>query len=67
MIPAKNKENNNLGWIYRRFQAIPKYMFSKGFSKSQTLFGINQIIDTDRLFIVKCSFINSLSSSGIIV
>ncbi len=53
MIPAKNKENNNLGWIYRRLQAIPKYMFSKGFSKSQTLFGINQIIDTDRLFIVE--------------
>ena len=53
MIPVKNKENQILGWIYRRQQAVPKYMFSKGFSKSQTLFGIDHITDTTQLFLVE--------------
>ena len=43
MIPAKNADNEVLGWISRRLQAIPKYLFSRGFKKSQTLFGINHI------------------------
>ena len=52
-IPAKDLENQTLGWISRRLQAIPKYLFSKGFKKSQTLFGINHIKEEQELYIVE--------------
>ena len=53
MIPAKNADNEVLGWISRRLQAIPKYLFSRGFKKSQTLFGINHIKEEQELYIVE--------------
>ena len=53
MIPAKNQSKEILGWITRRTQAIPKYLFSKGFSKSKTLFGIDKIKDVETLYIVE--------------
>jgi len=53
MIPAKNQSQEIIGWVTRRTQAIPKYLFSKGFSKSKTLFGINKINDVETLYIVE--------------
>ena len=53
MIPAKNADNEVLGWISRRLQAIPKYLFSRGFKKSQTLFGISHIKEEQELYIVE--------------
>ena len=53
MIPAKNADNEVLGWISRRLQANPKYLFSRGFKKSQTLFGINHIKEEQELYIVE--------------
>lgn len=53
MIPVKDLENQTLGWISRRLQATPKYLFSKGFKKSKTLFGINHIKEEQELYIVE--------------
>ena len=53
MIPAKNQSQEIIGWITRRTQAVPKYLFSKGFSKSKTLFGINKLKDVETLYIVE--------------
>ena len=53
MVPAKNQSKEILGWITRRTPAIPKYLFSKGFSKSKTLFGIDKIKDVETLYIVE--------------
>ena len=53
MIPAKNQSQEIIGWITRRTQAVPKYLFSKGFSKSKTLFGINKLKDVKTLYIVE--------------
>tara|TARA_R110002020_G_scaffold54865_5_gene152613 strand:- start:302 stop:1153 length:852 start_codon:yes stop_codon:yes gene_type:complete len=54
VIPVHNKQKDALGWITRRQQAIPKYLYSKGFKKSQTLFGIHLLPDhVDRLYITE--------------
>ena len=53
MIPAKNSSNETLGWITRRTQAVPKYLFSKGFSKSKTIFGINRVKNVETLYVVE--------------
>ena len=53
MIPVKNTDNEVLGWISRRLQAVPKYLFSRGFKKSQTLFGINHIKEEQQLYIIE--------------
>jgi DNA primase len=53
MIPVKDLENETLGWISRRLQATPKYLFSKGFKKSQTLFGINHVKEEQELYVVE--------------
>jgi DNA primase len=54
IVPCKNRENEVLGWITRRTQAIPKYLYSKGFRKSKTLFGINSLPEkVDTLFVVE--------------
>ena len=34
-------------------QAVPKYLFSKGFQKSKSLFGIDQLTDVNTLFMVE--------------
>ena len=53
MIPVKNKDEETIGWITRRLQATPKYLFSKGFAKSKCLFGINKVTNADTLYIVE--------------
>ena len=53
MIPAKDLELETIGWITRRTQAIPKYLFSKGFAKSKTLFGMDKIKNIDTLYLVE--------------
>tara|TARA_R110002020_G_scaffold388007_3_gene598727 strand:+ start:3482 stop:4345 length:864 start_codon:yes stop_codon:yes gene_type:complete len=45
IIPIHNMKNELIGWVSRRQQAIPKYMYSYKFQKSKTLFGANKIKD----------------------
>jgi len=42
IIPVK-MESRQVGWISRRQNAVPKYMYSKGFKKSRVLFGIDKL------------------------
>ena len=53
LIPVENTKDEILGWINRRRAAIPKYLFSYGFAKSHSLFGINQIYSAETLFVVE--------------
>jgi len=55
VIPVKNKSSELLGWISRRVQATPKYLFSRGFKKSKSLFGIEHFRNrnVDVLFLVE--------------
>jgi len=55
IIPVKDIEEVTIGWITRRKAAIPKYLYSKGFKKSQCLFGINHLKDVDTLYVVEGS------------
>jgi len=41
VIPVKNKQRLLTGWILRRLYLTPKYLYSKGFKKSHSLFGIH--------------------------
>jgi len=41
VIPVKNKRGLLTGWILRRLYLTPKYLYSKGFKKSHSLFGIH--------------------------
>jgi DNA primase len=71
MIPVKNIDNEVLGWIARRRNAIPKYMYSKGFAKAKTLFGINQILDTNKIYLVEgaldCMWLNQHGYSSLAI
>lgn len=71
MIPVENQKFEMLGWVARRKQAIPKYLFSKGFAKSQSLFGINQLFDTKVLYVVEgaldCMWLNQFGYSSVAV
>ena len=62
MIPVQDQKKDYVGWIYRRQNAVPKYMFSKGFKKSQVLFGVDKIQDFNKLFVVEgaldCMWLN---------
>ena len=54
LIPVQDSNKKVLGWVARRLNAIPKYLFSKGFAKSHSLFGIHNFIkDLDTLYIVE--------------
>ena len=53
MIPVRDNSENYVGWIYRRQNAVPKYMFSKGFKKSQVLFGVDKINNFSKIFVVE--------------
>ena len=39
IIPVKDNDKRLVGWISRRLNANPKYMYSKGLKKSKLLFG----------------------------
>ena len=71
MLPVKNIDNEVLGWIARRMNAIPKYMYSKGFSKARALFGINQISDTNKIYLVEgaldCMWLNQHGYSSLAI
>ena len=43
IIPIFTKEEELKGWISRRLNAVPKYLYSKGLRKSKYLFGINHL------------------------
>tara|TARA_R100000781_G_scaffold113428_1_gene81903 strand:+ start:2747 stop:3613 length:867 start_codon:yes stop_codon:yes gene_type:complete len=51
VLPVENEESETLGWITRRLELTPKYLFSKGFRKSKALFGLNHLMDKDVIFI----------------
>ena len=53
IIPVENSKFEIVGYITRRQQAIPKYMFNTGFAKASNLFGINQLYDTNTLYVVE--------------
>ena len=55
VIPVKDAESVVLGWVTRRIQSIPKYLFSTGFQKSKSLFGINHLQNSNNavLFLVE--------------
>ena len=71
MIPVEDAESNIKGWITRRRSAIPKYLFTKGFSKSKVLFGINQLYNTDVLYVVEgaldCMWLNQFGYSSVAI
>ena len=39
IIPVADSHKRRIGWISRRLNAVPKYMYSKGLKKSKILFG----------------------------
>ena len=39
IIPVNDKDRRLVGWVSRRLNANPKYMYSKGLKKSKLLFG----------------------------
>ena len=43
IIPIYTQTQELKGWVSRRANATPKYLYSKGFKKSKHLFGINHI------------------------
>jgi len=53
LIPIETRESEILGWIARRQQATPKYLFSRGLAKSKSLFGINHLSSVETLFVVE--------------
>ena len=54
VLPVFDKQKNPLGWITRRQQATPKYLYSKGFKKSHALFGIHRLPkQLDRLYVTE--------------
>jgi len=53
VIPVSSSNEDVLGWITRRTWGVPKYLYSKGFRKSKTLFGLNHLQNVDTLFVVE--------------
>ena len=53
LIPVENTDSEIQGWISRRTQAIPKYLYSKGFRKSRALFGINNLVPDTIIILVE--------------
>lgn len=43
IIPIYTQTQELKGWVSRRANAVPKYLYSKGFKKSKHLFGINHL------------------------
>ena len=43
IIPIYTQIQELKGWVSRRANAVPKYLYSKGFKKSKHLFGINHL------------------------
>ena len=43
IFPVKDVDHRMVGWVSRRLNATPKYMYSKGLKKSKLLFGANNL------------------------
>ena len=71
LIPVENTDSEIQGWVSRRTQAIPKYLFSAGFAKSHSLFGINQLYQTETIYVVEgaldCMWLNQHGYSAVAV
>ena len=46
LIPIRDIASRLVGWVSRRREAVPKYMYSKGLKKSQVLFGAHKLEPT---------------------
>ena len=46
LIPIYSQDQYLKGWVSRRPNAVPKYLYSKGFKKSRYLFGANHVTKT---------------------
>ena len=53
IIPIYDKGSRLVGWVARRMNATPKYMYSYGLKKSALLFGGNRIKKSDYVCIVE--------------
>ena len=53
IIPVYDAKQRLVGWMERRIDATPKYMYSKGLRKSQLLFGEHKIQSTQTICITE--------------
>ena len=53
IIPVYDAKQRLVGWMERRIDATPKYMYSKGLKKSQLLFGEHKIQSTQTICITE--------------
>ena len=53
IIPVYDYQNQLKGYISRRQQATPKYMYSFGFKKSKVLFGGNQLEKASKIYVTE--------------
>jgi DNA primase len=53
IIPVYDVKQRLVGWMERRIDATPKYMYSKGLRKSQLLFGEHKIQSTQTICITE--------------
>jgi DNA primase len=53
IIPVHDASSNLVGWMERRIDATPKYLYSKGLKKSHLLFGEHKIKSTQTVCITE--------------
>tara|TARA_R110000851_G_scaffold15235_1_gene50504 strand:+ start:142 stop:1002 length:861 start_codon:yes stop_codon:yes gene_type:complete len=53
IIPVHDASSKLVGWMERRIDATPKYMYSKGLKKSQLLFGEHKVKSTQTVCITE--------------
>lgn len=53
IIPVYDSSQNLKGYISRRQQATPKYMYSFGFKKSTALFGEDKLVKANKIYVTE--------------
>ena len=53
VIPVQSSDKTTLGWITRRREELPKYLFTRGLKKSKVLFGENNLQNNDLILVVE--------------
>ena len=53
IIPVHDAKQRLVGWMERRIDATPKYLYSKGLRKSQLLFGEHKVLSTQTICITE--------------
>ena len=53
IIPVYDAKQRLVGWMERRIDATPKYLYSKGLRKSQLLFGEHKVLSTQTICITE--------------